>query len=116
DAGVPVETVEWYVSYEADPDAERLGLVLPPYVQRSRANPLVLLLRCEVDAVILGETPPEVREAKGRLRRLCANFAELERDYFIRTGVFPGHHVLGIRREVVDQDPEVPRQVYDAFS
>ena len=115
EAGVPAEKVHWYAADEHDPDAETLGLAPPSYVQRSPQRPLELLLGGDVDAVILGETPAETREVGGRLRRLCEDFPAVEEKYLQRTGIFPGHHIIGVRRSLVEREPAIVRTLYDAF-
>jgi len=115
EAGVPVEDVEWLASDEDDPDGRRLGFELPSYVRPSPLRPLELLLQGEADAVVLGETPAEVRTPDGRVRRLCMDFATVEKQYFERTGIFPGHHIFGVRRDVVEREPAILRALYDAF-
>jgi 4,5-dihydroxyphthalate decarboxylase len=115
EAGVPPEKVEWLVFEENDPDALRLKLRLPTYIRRTEKKPLDLLIAGEVDAIVMGETPIEVRQANGPLRRLCADFPEAETRYFLRTGMYPGHHILGVRREVVEREPAIVRKLYDAL-
>jgi 4,5-dihydroxyphthalate decarboxylase len=115
EAGVAPEEVDWFVFEESDPDADHLNLSLPEYIRRSPKKPLDLLLESEVDAVVMGETPLEVRQPAGALRRLCADFSETEADFFSRTGIYPGHHILGVRREVVDQDPTIVRKLYESL-
>lgn len=39
----------------------------------------------------------------------------LERDWFLRTGVYPLHSVIVIRSELVEQTPELPTELYAAL-
>jgi len=112
EAGVAPESAEWLASREEDPDAAHLGLTAPDYVEKTAERPLDLLLAGRVDAVVMGETPTEVRLPAGRLRRLYADFPTAEKQYFARTGIYPGHHILGVRREVIERDPSILSRLY----
>lgn len=37
-------------------------------------------------------------------------------DWYLRTGVYPLHSVIAIRRELVDAEPELPSKLYAAFA
>jgi 4,5-dihydroxyphthalate decarboxylase len=39
----------------------------------------------------------------------------LATDWYLRTGIYPLHSVVAIRRDLVDRDPGLPGQLYDAF-
>jgi 4,5-dihydroxyphthalate decarboxylase len=112
EAGVAPETVRWLAFREDDPDAVRLGVKAPDYVEVATERPLDLLLTDRVDAVIMGETPAEVRQPNGRLRRLYPDFPTQEKEYFARSGIYPGHHILGVRREIFEGDPSIVQRLY----
>ncbi|KWX23992.1 4,5-dihydroxyphthalate decarboxylase [Mycolicibacterium wolinskyi] len=40
----------------------------------------------------------------------------LATDWYLRTGIYPLHSVIAIRRELVDRDPELPTALYAAFA
>ena len=46
---------------------------------------------------------------------LFPNYAELERDYFKRTGFFPIQHTLVIKRDVLEKNPWVGMSMFDAW-
>jgi 4,5-dihydroxyphthalate decarboxylase len=46
---------------------------------------------------------------------LFPNYADLERDYFKRTGFFPIMHTLLIKTSVLEKDPWVAMSMYDAW-
>ncbi|MGH7487062.1 MAG: hypothetical protein ACREMY_15875, partial [bacterium] len=112
EAGVAPETVRWLAFREDDPDSDRLGVKAPDYVESTTERPLDLLLTDRADAVIMGETPAEVRQPNGRLRRLFPDFPNPEKQYFARSGVYPGHHILGVRREIHERDPSIAHRLY----
>jgi 4,5-dihydroxyphthalate decarboxylase len=51
-----------------------------------------------------------------RIGRLFENPKAEEISYFRQTGIFPIMHVLGIRAEIVEHNPWVPRHLYIAFN
>jgi 4,5-dihydroxyphthalate decarboxylase len=69
----------------------------------------------ELDAMIAYTPPRCFVEGAPRVRRLFADSARAEQDYFARTGIFPIMHVLAIRSDIVDRYPEVVVAVLDAF-
>ncbi|UDY23933.1 ABC transporter substrate-binding protein [Nocardioides sp. Kera G14] len=46
---------------------------------------------------------------------LFADHEVLERDYYLRTGIYPLHSVVVLRAELVEQDPDLPTKLYAAF-
>src|SRR5690606_32101432 len=46
---------------------------------------------------------------------LVPGAAALEQQWYSRTGILPFHGTIVIKDEVVEQNPELPRQLYDAF-
>lgn len=40
----------------------------------------------------------------------------IERDHYLRTGVYPLHSVIVVRTELVERDPELPTKLYNAFA
>ncbi len=99
---------------------ERLPLELPGSLDvrplGAEATLDAALLAGDIDA-ILSPTPPRSFSAGNALvARLFADSASEERAYYRRTGFFPIMHVMGIRKELVAQHPELAANVYRAFS
>jgi len=40
----------------------------------------------------------------------------IERDWYLRTGIYPAHSVIVVRDELVAKDPELPSRLYAAFA
>jgi 4,5-dihydroxyphthalate decarboxylase len=117
DQGVPIDSVFWLVGqvaegYKPVPD-DRLPAGVE-YAPRSRL--LVDMLGCgEIDA-LLCPWPPEVFYApNSAVRRLYPDFPSVEKAYFQRTGIYPGHHIVVLRRDLVEAYPEVVGALYTAF-
>jgi 4,5-dihydroxyphthalate decarboxylase len=60
-------------------------------------------------------TPDGYYEGTSRLRRLFPDYRAAEREHFRRTGIYPAHHLVVLRREVVDAHPWAVRALYEAF-
>jgi 4,5-dihydroxyphthalate decarboxylase len=73
-----------------------------------------LLAEDKIDAII-GTSLPASIKTDPDIARLFPNFREVEREYFIRTGIFPIMHLLAIRRELYEAHPFIAKSLYDAF-
>ena len=74
-----------------------------------------LLLAGEIDAILASEPPEGFHPVNGPIVRLFRDFRAAERAYFSRTGVLPSHHLMILRRSVVERHPWLPRQIFAAF-
>ena len=98
---------------------ERLPLVLPddmdvrPIDDAETLNDL--MLAGALDAMISPMTPQAFTDGDSRIRRLFADPRAEERAYFQRAGLFPIMHVIGIRRRLVEANPELAVDVFKAF-
>lgn len=67
-----------------------------------------------LDAVIGARKPASV-DANPEIRRLFPNYREVERDYFIKTGIFPIMHTLVIRTDIYERHPWIAESLFKAF-
>ncbi|MEP5569049.1 MAG: ABC transporter substrate-binding protein [Halioglobus sp.] len=86
----------------------RLG---PPGVDESE-----LLLSGECDALITAISPSAFIDRDPRIKRLFPDVKQTEQAYFRKTGMFPIMHVVGIRTNAIEANPELPRAVYDMYT
>jgi 4,5-dihydroxyphthalate decarboxylase len=100
--GVRIDSIAWSVCPSNEADAARPQGNLPPYVRLAEPGRWLpdLLSSDEVDAIMGHVPPPGFAEPDSPIVRLYSDFRTVERDYYRRTGLYPIHHVLGIRREV----------------
>ena len=99
---------------------ERLPLDLPktmdvePVPEGDTLNGL--LVAGDLDA-IMAPSPPDAYTASsnGPVRQLFADPVAVENDYYLRTGLFPIMHVIGVRRSLADANPGLAAEVFRAF-
>jgi 4,5-dihydroxyphthalate decarboxylase len=83
----------------------------PPGVDESE-----LLLSGDVDAIITAITPRAYLDGNPMVKRLFPDFRSAEQEYYSMTRVFPIMHVIAMRRDVADANPELPAMVFDMYS
>src|ERR1700733_13342020 len=118
--GVTSSDISWRVG---DIDrVERKTIAIPQLARPTDIRPALgtpladMLISGEIDALIHYDPPRGFGGDRPRIRRLFADPAEAERQYFQATGIFPIMHLVGVRRSLLEQDPSLARKVYDAFS
>jgi 4,5-dihydroxyphthalate decarboxylase len=74
-----------------------------------------LLAAGELDAQILSDSGADVLAINTVVRRLWPNYREVEADYFRRTGIFPIRHLVVVKDDVLERDPEAPTNLVRAF-
>jgi 4,5-dihydroxyphthalate decarboxylase len=118
--GVSVDSVTYFTGGEEEPGRpEKLALDLPARIKVERIGPAqtlsAMLASGEIDALHTARAPSSFARGDGRVRRLFENFAEVERDYYRRTHIFPIMHTVVIRRDVYERTPWVAQSLYKAF-
>jgi len=120
DYGVDLSTISWVQGAIDGPGSHGSPTVLPLLKQpdivinESDKSLSRMLEDGEIDAILSAMMP----ESFGRnpdIVRLFPNFREVEADYYRRTKLFPLMHLVVIRRDVYDANPEVAKSLYDAF-
>jgi 4,5-dihydroxyphthalate decarboxylase len=125
DYGVSPDDVEWVVS-AADSSAKVGGKVsaqeqvLPEGISITLGpkgkDESVLLLDGDVDALFHAAEPKAFTEGNPKVRRLFADPRATEREYFVRTGIFPIMHAVAMRNDLIDAHPWLPEAVFNAYS
>jgi 4,5-dihydroxyphthalate decarboxylase len=112
--GVPYRSCEWYSEIDDSVDFNH-----PPGLKLTRLpsgrSIEVMLADGEIDAIMHPEVIKPIAEGDSRVRRLFRDYKAEEMNYFRKTGIFPIMHVMGMRRDIVDRHPWVPRNLYRAF-
>ncbi len=113
--GVPHRSMEWFSELD-----ESIEFTKPDDLKLTRLGDdqsvETMLAEGELDAVLHPDLIKPLIDNDPRVGRLFPNFKEEEIAYFKKTGIFPIMHVIGIRREIVEQYPWVPINLYHAFN
>jgi len=115
--GVGLDRVRWVVgpvNADSPPSAPD---VLPPGVTPAPpGRPLRdLLVAGELDCLISAWPPAGFYDADGPITRLYPDYRAVEREHYRRTGIYPAHHIVVLRREVVERHPWVAGSLYTAL-
>jgi len=117
---VPVTSVTFFNGGEEQPGrSEKLKLDLPPDI-RLRAIPETKTLSAmldagEIDALYTARMPSTFTHGSGSVKRLFEDYPTIEREYFLRTKIFPIMHTVVIRRDVYEKYSWVAQSLYKAF-
>lgn len=118
--GVPVSGATYLSGGEEEPGRpEKLALSLPP-IFRVEAIPATktlsqMIASGEIDALYTARAPSTFTNGSGPVRRLFANYAEVEHAYYQKTRIFPIMHTVVIRRDVYEKHPWVAQSLFKAF-
>jgi 4,5-dihydroxyphthalate decarboxylase len=116
--GVSIDNVDWWVGPVDDPDYPmRPQGDLPANVQLTQPGQTLveMLLGDELDALMCPIPPRGFYAAGSSVVRLFPDYPHVEKEYYRRTGIYPAHHIIGIRRQVFDRDPWIARNLYKAL-
>jgi 4,5-dihydroxyphthalate decarboxylase len=118
--GVPSDQIAWRTGGMNVPGRkERMALDLPrsfdvkPIGDDSSLSDA--LADGRLDAVITARTPSCFDRGDPNIGRLFENYRVAEENYFKRTGIFPIMHGIGVRADLVERHPWLPRSIYKAF-
>jgi len=117
--GVDLRSIQWFqagVNEAGRKEKVRLelpaGLHLTVVADRSLTQ---MLLDGTLDAVFTARPPRPFVMGDGHVRRLLANYREIEYEYGRRTGIFPIMHVVALRRDIYERHPWLAMNVFRAF-
>jgi 4,5-dihydroxyphthalate decarboxylase len=90
---------------------------LPPKVRAALPGQTLesLLLDGELDAIMCPAPPSRFGDGSGPIVRLYRDHRRVEQAYYARTGIYPAHHLVVIRREAFDRNPRVAGWLYTAL-
>ncbi|MBB4683992.1 substrate-binding domain-containing protein [Amycolatopsis jiangsuensis] len=107
--GLDAEDVTW-VTVEEPHVAEYEE---PSNVVRTSGKLLEVLRRGEVDAAVLG--PPALDSAEGPLVPIIPGWRAAEEAWGVRHATVPINHLLTVRRDLLDREPETVAELLKAF-
>jgi 4,5-dihydroxyphthalate decarboxylase len=119
DVGIPLEEIHWVQAGANESGrVEKVELSLPKGLKLSRCADKSLsemLADGEIDCAIIARPPNCFLEGHPDVERLFPNFQEMEEVYFSKTKVWPIMHIIAVQRHVLDDNPWVARNLYNAF-
>jgi 4,5-dihydroxyphthalate decarboxylase len=69
----------------------------------------------EIDALYAPRAPSTLNNGSGKVSRLFPDYQTVEREYYLKTQIFPPMHVIAIRRDVYEKNRWVAQSLYKAF-
>jgi 4,5-dihydroxyphthalate decarboxylase len=119
DFGVSSSDIRWRYGPAESYDSKPIVRMQPRGVETKPIadgeNLSDLLRDGKIDALVAYKPPSCFKENAPHVRRLFPDHVAAERDYYARTGIFPIMHLIGIRRELAQQQPGLCLAVCDAF-
>jgi 4,5-dihydroxyphthalate decarboxylase len=118
--GVRADEISWRVGDIEQVERQTIPIsqLLRPFDIQAAPHGATLtgmLAANEIDAIVHYSPPSEFNRIPSSIRRLFADPAAAERDYFRSTGIFPIMHLVGVRRTALQANPSLARLAYDAF-
>ena len=74
-----------------------------------------MLLAGELDAMMSPAPPQGYHEPNSPIARMFPDYRRVEREYYMRTGIYPAHHIVVLRRTTFEQAPWVARRLYSVL-
>ena len=120
DCGVRLSDVHWFQAGANSPGrTEKVELNLPSDIKISRIAHTSLsemLATGEIDCAIIARPPTCFLEGHSDVVRLFPNYLEMEEEYFERTKVWPIMHIIAMQKQILDENPWVARNLFNAFN
>ena len=115
--GVALDSIRWLVGPVDPGDRSRPADALPVGVEAAPKGRALseLLLAGEIDAIMCPWPPRAFHEPGSRIIRLYRDYRSAERDYYRRTGIYPAHHIVALRKELIAPHRWIVASVFNAF-
>jgi len=117
--GVKLQDVHWVQAGANEPGRiEKVELNLPQGVKLTRIADKSLsemLAAGEIDCALIARPPDCFRAGHPDVVRLFPDFWDMEEKYYLRTKVWPIMHIIAVQRRVLDENPWIARNLYNAF-
>jgi 4,5-dihydroxyphthalate decarboxylase len=117
--GVGLNDVHWYQAGANEAGRiEKVELSLPPGLSLTRVADRSLsdmLARGDIDCALIARPPDCFRDGHPDVARLFPDYWQMEEVYYQRTKVWPIMHVIVMQKTVLDKNPWVARNLFNAF-
>jgi len=117
EAGVRLDGVRWMVGPVNPGDRPASVEGLPVHVEVAPPGRALgeMVALGDLDAMMAPWPPTGFDAPESPLTRLYPDYRHVERAYYRRTRIFPGQHIVALRRPLVDRHPWVVPSLYDAL-
>ena len=119
EVGVKLDQVEWYQAGANAPGREeKVELSLPDGVRLTRVSDRSLsdlLAAGDIDCALIARPPTCFLQGHPDVVRLYPDFEARELAYYQQTGIWPIMHIIAMQRRILDDNPWVARNLYNAF-
>src|SRR5579864_452905 len=119
EAGVKLTDVHWYQAGANEAGRiEKVELDLPPGVKLTRVADKSLsemLASGEIDCALIARPPDCFLAGHPDIVRLYPDYLGMEEEYYQRTKVWPIMHIIAVQKHVIDENPWIARNLYNAF-
>lgn len=117
--GVKLTDVHWVQAGANAPGRkEKVELNLPKGLKLTRIadkSLSELLAAGEIDCAIIARPPTCFLEGHPDVVRLFPDYLEMEEQSYEQTGVWPIMHIIAMQKRILDENPWVARNLYNAF-
>ncbi len=117
--GVDLASIHWVQAGVDQPGRlEKVKLKLPPgikYESRPDKSLGEMLISGELDAALSAHPPKCFDEGHPNVARLFPDYLDIEMKYVKETGIYPIMHVIVFKREIVERNPWVAVNLFNAF-
>jgi 4,5-dihydroxyphthalate decarboxylase len=118
--GVDLRKIQWVQGAMNTGGAHGSPSVLPlhkpfPIEQNHSNKSMSDLIEERVVDATLGTSLPEAILTNPDIARLFPNYVELEKEFYLRTKIYPIMHLIAIRKDVYEKYPFIATSLYDAF-
>jgi 4,5-dihydroxyphthalate decarboxylase len=118
--GVDLRKIQWVQGAMNTGGAHGSPSVLPlhkpfPIEQNHSNKSMSDLIEERVVDATLGTSLPEAILTNPDIVRLFPNYVELEKEFYLRTRIYPIMHLIAIRKDVYEKYPFIATSLYDAF-
>jgi len=116
---VGLKDIHWYQAGANEAGRiEKVELQLPEGVKLTRVSDKSLselLASGEIDCALIARPPDCFRHGHPDVERLFPNYWEMEEEYYKRTKVWPIMHIIVVQKRVLEGNPWVARNLFNAF-
>ena len=118
--GVPVGSTKYFTGGQAEAGRpEKISLNLPAGISVESIPTTKTLNQMldagEIDAIYSARTPSTFDRNTGNVGRLFEDFRTAEKEYYLKTKIFPIMHTVVIKRSVYEEHPWIAQSLTKAF-